>query len=430
MTPELPPRPNPCGDECPREFRASDVRVHFPILLRQVHGKPLVYLDNSATTQKPRQVIQALVDYYERHNANVHRGIHALGEEATALYEGARVRVARFLGGLKASQVVFTRNTTESLNLLAQGFARRRLKAGDAILLTEMEHHSNLVPWQMVAQETGAELRFIPVTTGGRLDLDALPGLLDQRLRFFSLIHASNVVGTINPVEELIQQVRRKAPEVITILDATQTVPQMPVDFSTLGCDALVFSSHKTYGPTGIGVLAAREELLDAMPPFLGGGEMIERVTLESSTYAHPPARFEAGTPNIADAVAFTAALDFLDGLGLPRIREHSVCLVEYALERLSRIPSLRVFGPTAPQDRISLVAFEDRDIHPHDLATLLDREGIAVRAGHHCAQPLARRLGVASTTRASFGVYNTRDEVDQLADALAHAREYFGHVA
>lgn len=426
-----PPEPGrTCREECPREFRAADVAVHFPILRRLVHGRPLVYLDNAATTQKPRQVIQALVDFYEQHNANVHRGVHALGEEATALYEGARARVARFLGGLKAGQVVFTRNTTESLNLLAQGLARRRLRPGEAILLTEMEHHSNLVPWQLVAQETGAALRFIPVTPEGRLDLDALPGLLDGRLRFFSVIHASNVLGTINPVAELIARVRQASPRVVTIVDATQTVPQMPVDFSALGADALVFSSHKTYGPTGIGVLAAREELLDEMPPFLGGGEMIERVGLESSTFAGPPARFEAGTPNFADAAGLAAALDFLDGLGRERIRDHSACITEYALDRLGEIPSLRIFGPRRADDRVGLVAFEDRDIHPHDLATVLDREGIAVRAGHHCAQPLARKLGVASTTRASFAVYNTRSEVDRLAEALIRAREFFGHAA
>ncbi|MBP7149239.1 MAG: aminotransferase class V-fold PLP-dependent enzyme, partial [Acidobacteria bacterium] len=329
----------PCRVECGLAFDPGRIRADFPILQREIHGKPLVYLDNAATTQKPRHVIQALVEFYERYNANVHRGIHRLAEEATGLYEAARERVAVFLG-VKPNQVVFTRNATESLNLMAYAWARRRLGRGDVILLTEMEHHSNLVPWQLVAAETGAAVRHVPVTAEGLLDREAFARLIGPEVKIFSLIHASNVLGTINPVEELIADARRAAPGVTTIVDATQTLPQMPVRFRELGCDALAFSGHKMYGPTGIGVLVGSEGLLSEMGPFLGGGEMIERVTLEGTTYALPPHRFEAGTPNFADAVALGATVEYLDSIGMARIREHGVCLVEYALPRLAEVPS------------------------------------------------------------------------------------------
>ena len=416
-------------EECGCEFDIARVRKDFPILTREVHGKPLVYLDNAATTQKPRAVIDALTNYYLLHNANVHRGIHTLAEEATELYEGARTKAGRFVGVDEPERIVFTRNTTEGLNLLAYAWARRTLRRGDAILTTVMEHHSNFVPWQMIAAETGAELRVAPITPEGRIDREAFRRLLDRRIKIFTVIHASNVVGTINPVAELIAEVRAAAPEALCFVDATQTVPQMPVSFGALGCDALTYSSHKIYGPTGIGVLARSPGLASERGPVLGGGEMIERVTIEKTTYAKSPHRFEAGTPNIADAVALGAALDYLTALGMDKVRFHGFCQVEYALEKLRKIPSLRILGPLDPQERVALVAFVDEDVHPHDLATILDRDGVAVRAGHHCAMPLSRALGVSASARASFGVYNTRVEVDILAAAINHAREYMGHV-
>lgn len=426
--PFLPPPGGSPEECCP--FDIDGIRRQFPILSRTVHGKPLVYLDNAATTQKPRAVIDALVDYYENHNANVHRGIHTLGEEATTAYESARATAGRFVGVADASRVIFTRNTTESLNLLAWAWARRRLTHGDVILTTVMEHHSNIVPWQLVARDTGAVVEYVPVTPEGLLDRDAFRRMISPRVKIFTVVHASNVVGTINPVAELIRELRDVVPDALCIVDATQTVPQMPVSFAALGCDALAYSSHKTYGPTGIGVLVGSAHLCDGMGPFLGGGEMIEKVTLEGSTFAKSPHRFEAGTPNIADAVGLAAALDYLSSIGMERIRTHAVCQVRYALERMTAsLPSLRILGPLDAEQRVALVSFVDRDVHPHDLATILDRDGVAVRAGHHCAMPLSRALSVAASARASFGLYNTRTEADLLVGAIRHAREYLGHV-
>ena len=419
-----------CRVDCGKDFDAARIRADFPVLARQVHGRPIVYLDNAATTQKPRHTIAALVEYYERHNANVHRGIHTLAEEATDLYEQARRCIAAFVGAHRPEELIFTRNATEGLNLLAYAWGRSHLAAGDEVLISEMEHHSNIVPWQMLATERGIVVRWAPIDDEGRIDREAFRDLLSPRTRVVSLIHASNVLGTINPVAELFAEARTASPGVLTVLDATQTVPQMPVRFRELGCDAMVFSGHKMYGPTGIGCLVVTEALAEAMPPFLGGGEMIDRVTQEGSTFARPPHRFEAGTPNIADAVALGATVEYLDLVGMESVRIHSECLAEYALEQLSKVPSLTVYGPRDAADRVALASFFDRDVHPHDLATILDRQGVAVRAGHHCAMPLARRLGVPATARASFGIYNTRDEVDLLVQAIRHAREYLGHVA
>lgn len=412
--------PEDCG--CPFDVRG--IRRDFPILSRQIHGRSLVYLDNAATTQKPRAVIEALVEYYERHNANVHRGAHALGEEATDLYEKARLAAGGIVGVTAPERVVFTRNTTELINLLAWAWARRRLGRGDEILATVMEHHSNLVPWQMVAKETGATVKYVPITAEGVLDQEAFRKLLSPRIRVFTVIHGSNVVGTINPVAEMIRQVSEVAPAAVCIVDATQTVPQMPVSFAELGCDALAYSGHKIYGPTGIGVLVATTRLLAETEPFLGGGEMIEKVTLEGTTFAPPPRRFEAGTPNIADAVGLAAALEYLQKIGLAAVRQHGICQTKYALERLSAVQGLRILGPRDPEQRVALVAFVDPEVHPHDQATILDRHGVAIRAGHHCAMPLAHALGVAASARASFGVYNTRSEVDLLTAGILQARE------
>jgi cysteine desulfurase/selenocysteine lyase len=422
------PRPKPVesADFCPI-LDVSRIRRDFPILGRTVHGRPLVYLDNAATTQKPRVVTAALTDFYENHNANVHRGIHTLAEESTVAYEEARRHVAEFVGA-DPRQVVFTRNTTESLNLVAQAWARPRLGRGDVILLTEMEHHSNLVPWQLVAEQTGAELRFIPITDEGILDLDRLADLVTPNVKVLAFVHASNVVGTINPVAEIVDYARSVAPDVATIVDAAQSVPHMPVSFPELRCDAMAFSGHKMYGPTGVGVLVARNDMLTACGPFLGGGEMIEQVTLERSTFAPPPMRFEAGTPNVADAVGLRAAIEYLESFGMDRLWEHTKCLAAYAMERLSELPFIRTFGPRGDGTRSALVTFVDEDVHPHDLATILDRDGIAIRAGHHCAMPLSKRLGVPSSARASFGLYNTREEIDHLVESIRRARKYLGY--
>jgi cysteine desulfurase/selenocysteine lyase len=424
------PMPLPAADTskdfCPI-LDVDRIRRDFPILSRMVHGRPLVYLDNAATTQKPRVVLDALVRYYEKSNANVHRGIHTLAEEATVAYEDVRARVARFVGAKEPSQVVFTRNTTESLNLLAYALAMPTLGPDDVILLTGMEHHSNLVPWQMVAQKTGCQLRFVPVTDDGELDRDAMESMLGPEVKIFAFVHASNVVGTINPAEELIEQARARCPELTVILDAAQSVPHMPVDFAQLGCDAMVFSAHKMYGPMGVGILVGTEELLATTGPFLGGGEMIETVTLERSTYAEAPLRFEAGTPNVADAIGLGAAIEYLESFGMHRIWEHTKCLAAHAREALEALPSIRTFGPEAEGRRSALVTFVDDEMHPHDMAMVLDRDGIAIRAGHHCAMPLSERLGVNSSARASFGLYNTREEVDHLVDSLQRARKFLG---
>ena len=405
------------------------IRQDFPILQRRVHDQPLVYLDNAATTQKPRQVIDALVNYYSRYNANIHRGIHALAEEATAAYEAVRERTARFLHAPSARGIVFTRNATESINLFAHAWGRARLKPGDQMLLTAMEHHSNLVPWQLLAKATGATLAFLPVTDDGRLRLDELDALLTARTKLVAFTHASNVLGTINPAREIIA--RAHAHNAVVLLDAAQSVPHLPVDVQQLGCDALVCSAHKMLGPTGVGVLYAREELLESMEPFLGGGEMITDVQLTTATWNEIPWKFEAGTPNIAGVIAFGEALAYLERLGMEAIRAHERELTVYALKRLGEVAGITLYGPSAADaERGGVVSFNLEGLHPHDVGTVLDAEGVAVRAGHHCAKPLMRRLGVAATVRASVYLYNVREDVDRLVEALEAVKAFFSRPA
>ena len=406
----------------------AKIRSDFPILAREVHGKPLVYLDNAATSQKPRQVIEALVDYYEHYNANIHRGVHALAEEATERYDATRRKVARFIGADGPDTIVFTRNTTESINLVAYTWGRQHLGAGDEILLTDMERHSNLVPWQILAREKGARLRFAEIREDGTLDLEQVRELIGPRTKLVSMVHMSNVLGTINPVAEVARMAH--ASGALMLIDGAQSVPHMPVRVGELDCDFLAFSSHKMLGPTGVGVLWGRRELLESMPPFLGGGEMIEDVSREVSTYNVLPWKYEAGTPNIADVIAFGAAIDYLENVGMAAIREHERELAAYALESIGAQPDVTVYGPSDAARRGGVVAFNLGDIHAHDLATVLDYEGIAIRAGHHCCMVLAKKLDLAASARASFYLYNTEQEVDALVGALGQAREIFGGVA
>lgn len=405
-------------------FDARTLRDDFPILSRNINGRPLVYLDNAATTQKPQVVVDAIVRYYTTMNANIHRGIHTLAIEATEAYEDVRNRVGRFIGGEGYGSVVFTRNATESLNLVARAWGEANLRPGDEVVLTVMEHHSNIVPWQLVARRTGAVLRYIDIDEEGHLNLDQARALIGPRTRVVAVTHASNVLGTINPVADLAEMAREAG--AILVVDGAQSVPHMPVDVRSLGCDFLAFSAHKMLGPTGVGVLWARPGLLEEMEPFLGGGEMISVVRPEESIWADVPHKFEAGTPNIADVIAFGAALDYLDRLGMDAVRAHEIDLVALALERLGRLPGLVIYGPRDPAERGGVVSFTIDGIHPHDIATIADSYGIAIRAGHHCAQILTRRLGQAATSRASFYVYNVPEEVDALAEALEHAIEVF----
>ncbi len=402
------------------------IRRDFPILSRTVRGKPLLYLDSAATTQKPQVVLDALIDYYTRSNANVHRAIHTLGEEATAAYEGVRDKVAALMGGVDRSGVVFTRNATESLNLVAYAWARPRLARGDEILVSEMEHHSNLVPWIEAARVTGAVLSTIPITDEGLIDLDAYEELLSHRTKIVAITHKSNVLGTVNPIAAMAKAAHDVG--AFVVVDGAQAVPHMPVDLSTLGADAYAFSAHKMLGPTGVGVLWARPEILEEMDAFLGGGEMIREVHMDRATFNDVPWKFEAGTPNIAGVIAFGAAIDYLVDLGMKRLHEHETRLTVYARERLAEIEGLTLFGPRDPIHGGGVVTFWDKDVHPHDLSTILDTHGVAIRAGHHCAQPLMRRLGVVATARASFYCYNDKDDVDALVQALHACRKYFGH--
>ena len=400
------------------------IRADFPILRREVNGKPLVYLDNAATTQKPRQVIDALTDYYANTNANIHRGLHTLAEEATAAYELSRRKTAEFIGAHHAQEIVFTRNTTESLNLLAYTLGSR-LRPDDEIILSALEHHSNLVPWQLLAQRSGARLRFIELSADGEFDLDQARSLFNPRTRIVSVAHMSNVLGVIAPVPELVEMAR--AVDATVILDAAQSAPHMPLDVDALGIDFAAFSTHKMLGPTGVGVLWGRRELLADLDPFLGGGEMISVVNREESTWAPLPHKFEAGTPNIADVIAFAAALDYLSDVGMQAVRDHDHALTAYAIDRLSAIEGLEIYGPPDADRRGAVVAFNYADIHSHDIATILDGGGVAVRAGHHCAQPLMRALQVPATARASFYLYNHEPEIDALVDGLREAGARFG---
>jgi cysteine desulfurase/selenocysteine lyase len=404
----------------------TKIRDDFPILSRKVNGKPLVYLDNAATSQKPRQVISALTEYYEGYNANVHRGVHSLSMEATDRYEEAREKVARFIGARQSEEVIWTRNTTEAINLVTGSWARSNLQPGDEVVVTEIEHHSNMVPWQMVTQERGATLRYLRLGDDGKLDLDDIDTIINDRTKMVSIVHASNSLGTINPVKKI--TARARAVGAAVMIDGAQSVPHMPVDVQDLDCDFLAFSGHKMLGPTGIGVLYVKREILETMDPFLTGGEMVLSVTLDGADWNDLPMRFEAGTPNIADAIALGAAVDYLDNTGMDNIRRHEVLLTGYALSRLREIEELVIFGAEAAEDRGGVVSFHTSDVHPHDLGTYLDQQGIAVRTGHHCTMPVMRKLGVPATTRASFDLYNSEEEVDHLVDSLKSALRYFGH--
>ncbi|MDP2675652.1 MAG: cysteine desulfurase [Dehalococcoidia bacterium] len=404
------------------------IREDFPILSREVYGRPLVYFDNAATSQKPRQVIEALVRYYEHYNANIHRAIHCLGEEATNAYEEARAKVAAFINAPSPECIVFTRNTTEAINLVAYTWGRANVEADSEVLLTLLEHHSNIIPWQRLAAEKGASVRYIGITDSQTLELNGLENLMDARTRLLAVTQVSNAVGTINPVESLTEEAHRNGATVL--VDGAQSAPHMAVDVQAMGCDFFAFSSHKMLGPTGVGVLYGRRELLEEMEPFLAGGEMIRRVTEEGATWNDIPWKFEAGTPNIADVIAFGAAIDYLDALGMENVRAHEIEITEYALNRLRELEGLIIYGPPDAADRGGVVSVNYADLHPHDIGTILDRHGVAVRAGHHCAQPLMRSLGVAGTARASFYVYNTLEEVDVLVDALSKARSFFANGA
>jgi cysteine desulfurase/selenocysteine lyase len=398
------------------------IREDFPILHENAHGHPLIYFDNAATTQKPTQVLDALRNYYEHENANVHRGLHVLSTRATEAYENSRKRIAEYIGAANGDEIVFTRGTTESINLVAQAWGGKFLRAGDIILLTEMEHHSNLVSWQLVAQRIGARLRFVPVLENGTLDLDQLRSLLTPEVKMFAFTHVSNSLGTINPVAELCQKAR--AVGALTLIDGAQSAGHMPVDVGEIGCDFYVFSGHKMCAPTGIGALYGRAELLDSIPPWQGGGEMIVSVTLEKSLFKKPPHRFEAGTPNIAGAIGLAAAIDYIDKIGRAAIFEHDSALTRYALERFDELPGMRVLGPR--DERGAIVGFVMESAHPHDLTTFADQYGLAMRGGHHCNQPLMKRFGLPGTTRASFYFYNTKAEIDRMIDILREAARFF----
>jgi cysteine desulfurase / selenocysteine lyase len=401
----------------------AEIRAEFPILERQVHGQQVAYLDNGATAQKPLAVLEALDRFNRESNANVHRGVHTLSEEATNLYEGARSRIAGHIGA-EQREVIFTRNVTGAINLVAGSWGRANVRAGDRIVLTEMEHHSNVVPWYLLARQVGAELDWVPVTDEGRIDMDALGAALDRGPKLLAIAHISNVLGTINPIAEISRMAHDAG--ALVLVDGAQAAPKLTLDMAELGADFYGFTGHKAYGPTGVGVLWGRQELLDAMGPYEGGGSMIHKVTKDEITWASVPARFEAGTPPIAEAVGLAAAIDWIDELGLEAIHAHETDLTFYALERLGEVPGLTVFGPPAGEDRTGILSFELEGVHAHDVSEILDRHAVAVRAGHHCAQVLMERLGVAATTRASFAVYNTREEIDRLIDGLLDARRVF----
>ena len=408
-------------------YDVDRIREDFPILGRRMAGDaPLVYLDSANTSQKPRQVVEAVECHYLQHNANVARAMHQLGSEASEAFELGRTKVASFIGAPRREEVVFTKNASEALNLVARVLGDAgRVGAGDEVVITEMEHHSNIVPWQQLTERTGATLRWFGVTDDGRLDLDGLDTVITERTTVVSLTWVSNMLGTINPVQAVIE--RAHAVGALVVVDASQAVPQLPVDVSTLGADLVAFTGHKMVGPTGIGVLWGRYDLLAELPPFLGGGEMIETVTMERSTFAAPPSRFEAGTPPIAQAVGLGAAVDYLSALGMENVAGHEQAITAYALERMQEVEGLRVVGPSEAVERGGAISFTLADVHPHDVAQLLDSRGVAVRAGHHCAKPAHRRFGVQSTTRASFYLYTTEAEIDALVDGLRYTQQYFG---
>ncbi len=404
----------------------SALRKDFPILNQQVHGKPLIYFDNAATSQKPRAVIDALVHYYEHDNSNVHRGIHELSNRATSAFEEARARAARFINAKVPDEIVFTRGTTEGINLVANAWGMKNLKQGDVILLTEMEHHSNLVPWQLIAQRTGAEIAYVPVNGDeGLLDLSQLDSLLARRVKIFSMVHISNSLGTLNPVAEFCARARQRG--IVTVVDGAQSAGHCPVDVQAIGCDFFAFSGHKICGPTGIGVLYGRQELLDAMPPYQGGGEMILSVGYDKTEFKQAPHRFEAGTPDISGPIGLSVAMDYLDRIGRQNIWNHDRDLATYAYEKLAALNDIRLFGPKpASGQHAGLVSFLLKDVHAHDVVTLADQAGIALRGGHHCTQPLMHKLGVESTARASFYFYNTKAEVDRFVEVIREIQKFF----
>ncbi len=399
------------------------IRTDFPILDQQVNGHPLVYLDNAASSQKPRAVIETLSHYYERDNSNVHRALHELSNRATESFEAARKKAAQFIGAASEDEIIFTRGTTEGINLVANTWGTQNVRAGDVILVTGMEHHSNLIPWQMLAQRTGATLKYIPVLDDGTLDSAAIETLLTEQVKLFAFVHISNSLGTINPAKELIA--KAKALGAVTLLDGAQSAGHMPIDVRVLGCDFFVFSGHKMCGPTGIGVLYGRMALLEAMPPWHGGGEMILSVTMEGSTYKAPPQRFEAGTPDIAGVIGLGAAIDYLQAIGLENIQRHGHELANYAMQRMSEVPGIRILGPQNGH-RGALAAFHLDFAHPHDLVEFANSHGVAMRGGHHCTQPLMKRFKVPGTTRASFYFYNTLEEINRLVEVLLLARKFF----
>jgi cysteine desulfurase/selenocysteine lyase len=409
------------------------VRKDFPILGREVHGQPLVYLDSANSSQKPQQVLDTMLDFYANHYANVARAVHTLGSESTTAYEGARDKVAAFVNAARREEIVFTKNSSEALNLVAYavsnattfpGADRFRVGPGDEVVVTEMEHHSNLVPWQLLCQRTGATFRWLPIDDDGRLVESAIDEVIGERTKVLAVVHQSNALGTINPVPRLVAAARRVG--ALTVVDASQSAPHLPLDVQALGADFVAFTGHKMYGPTGVGVLWGRYDVLAELPPFLGGGEMIETVDLTGTTYAEPPHRFEAGTPMIAEAVGLGAAVDYLTALGMENVAAHEHELVEYALPRLAEVDGLRIVGPADAVDRGATIAFTLAGVHPHDVAQLLDEQGIAVRAGHHCARPVCVRYGVPATTRASFGVYTTFEEIDALVRGVQNVKEVF----
>jgi cysteine desulfurase/selenocysteine lyase len=415
-------------------FDVEVIRKDFPILSRQVHGSPLVYLDSANTSQKPQIVLDALADYYANHNANVARAVHTLGSEATTMFEAARDKVAAFINAPSRDEVIFTKNISESLNLIAYslsnattfpGSDRFKIGPGDNVVVTEMEHHSNIVPWQLLAQRTGAEFRFIPIDDDGRLVDSVIDEVIDDRTKVVAFVHQSNALGTVNPVRRIVA--RAKLVGALTVLDAAQSAPHRPLDVQDLDVDFVGFTGHKLYGPTGVGVLWGRYELLAAMPPFLGGGEMIETVDMTGTTYSVPPHRFEAGTPMIAEAIGLGAAIDYVSAVGMTNIQAHEDQLTAYALKALSTVDGLRIIGPATPENRGATISFVMKGIHPHDVSQLLDEQGIAVRAGHHCARPVCVRYGVSATTRASFGMYTTTDEIDALISGLSRVQVMFG---
>jgi cysteine desulfurase/selenocysteine lyase len=403
-------------------FEAEKVRRDFPLLHQRVHGKPLVYFDNAATSQKPQAVIEAMGRYYTEDNSNVHRGVHTLSERATAAYEGAREKVRGFIGAGNIQEIIFTRGTTESINLVAATFGRVRVNRGDEVLVTALEHHSNIVPWQLLCQEREATLRVVPMNDDGELLLEEFEKLLTDRVKLVAFSHVSNALGTVNPVEQIISMAHARG--IPVLVDGAQAVPHLKVDVQSLDCDFYAFSSHKMFGPTGIGVLYGKSSLLDAMPPYQGGGDMIKSVSFEKTVFNDLPYRFEAGTPNIAGTIGLGAAVDYLSLLDWDAVQEHESGLLEYATDALSRVEGVRIIGTA--REKAGVISFILKDVHPHDIGTILDREGIAVRTGHHCAQPVMTRFGVPATVRASFAFYNTRSEVDALIRGIQNVREVF----